>query len=121
MIKDKALKLALEALENHCGNYKLDATGQALHKKAITVIREALAAPVQEPECKETGVCVQTGLACFGQAARPEQVDCPRCGHVCSQRPWVGLTEDEVLDVFTEKNALKFAANIEAKLKELNT
>jgi len=29
-------------------------------------------------------------------AAQPEQVDCPRCGHVCSQRPWVGLTPEEV-------------------------
>jgi hypothetical protein len=37
------------------------------------------------------------------------------------QRPWVGLTEDEVIDVFKEKNAIKFARAIEAKLKELNT
>ena len=22
-------------------------------------------------------------------------VDCPRCGHVCSQRPWQGLTDEE--------------------------
>jgi hypothetical protein len=29
-------------------------------------------------------------------AAQPEQVDCPRCGHVCSQRPWVGLTDEDV-------------------------
>ena len=29
-------------------------------------------------------------------AAKPEQVDCPRCGHVCSQRPWVGLTDEDV-------------------------
>jgi hypothetical protein len=26
------------------------------------------------PDCKETGVCVQTGLACFGQAAQPAPV-----------------------------------------------
>ena len=37
------------------------------------------------------------------------------------QRPWVGLTEDEVIDVFKEKNAIKFARAIEAKLKEKNT
>jgi hypothetical protein len=30
------------------------------------------------------------------KAAQPEQVDCPRCGHVCSQRKWVGLTDEEV-------------------------
>ena len=23
-------------------------------------------------------------------------VDCPRCGHVCSQRQWVGLTDEDV-------------------------
>ena len=27
---------------------------------------------------------------------QPEQVDCPRCGHVCSQRPWQGLTDEDV-------------------------
>jgi hypothetical protein len=37
------------------------------------------------------------------------------------KKPWVGLTEDEVIDVFKEKNAIKFARAIEAKLKELNT
>jgi hypothetical protein len=29
-------------------------------------------------------------------AAQPEHVDCPRCGHVCSQRKWVGLTDEDV-------------------------
>jgi hypothetical protein len=47
--KDKALKLALEALENHCGNYKLDDAGCDRHEKAITAINEALAQPEQEP------------------------------------------------------------------------
>jgi hypothetical protein len=35
-------------------------------------------------------------------AAQPEQVDCPRCGHVCSQRPWQGLTDDD-LEFWTEE------------------
>jgi hypothetical protein len=26
------------------------------------------------PDCKETGVCIQTGLACFGQSAQPAPV-----------------------------------------------
>ncbi len=38
--------------------------------------------PVQEPDCKETGVCVQTGLACFGQAAQPAQ------GPVIGTKTW---------------------------------
>lgn len=29
-------------------------------------------------------------------SAQPEQVDCPRCGHVCSQREWKGLTDEDV-------------------------
>jgi hypothetical protein len=92
MTKDKALKLALEALQFalHVGfdessesqMKKGDKAGQQ-HRQAITAIKEALA-----------------------------QLE---------QRPWVGLTEDEVIDVFKEKNAIKFARAIEAKLKEKNT
>ncbi len=57
--------------------------------------------------------------------AQPEQVDCPRCGHVCSQRPWVGLTEEEILDLFDRNNVygskwIEFARTVEAKLKEKN-
>ena len=58
--------------------------------------------------------------------AQPEQVDCPRCGHVCSQRPWVGLTDNDwgwvadrkgtSLDTFDQG-----AAWAQARLKERNT
>jgi len=48
-MKDEALKLALDALENHCGNYKLDDAGCDRYEKAITAINEALAQPEQEP------------------------------------------------------------------------
>ena len=50
MTKDEALKLALDALENHEGNYKLNDAGCDRHDKAITAIKQALAAqptPVQ--------------------------------------------------------------------------
>ena len=58
--------------------------------------------------------------------AQPEQVDCPRCGHVCSQRPWVGLTPEEILDLFDRNNVygskwIEFARAVEAKLMERNT
>ena len=46
-MKDEALRMALEALENHCGNYKLDDAGCDRHEKAVTAINQALAAPVQ--------------------------------------------------------------------------
>ena len=58
------------------------------------------------------------------QQAEP-MVDCPRCGHVCSQRPWVDLTDNDwgwvadrkgtSLDTFDQGAA--WAAN---RLKERN-
>ena len=51
---------------------------------------------------------------------------CPRCGHCCQQREWVGLTEDEAIELLPVgdweiKSTLDFAKAIEAKLKEKNT
>ena len=43
MDKDKALKLALAALENHCGNYKLDDEGVERFVAACKAIKAALA------------------------------------------------------------------------------
>ena len=68
---------------------------------------------------------VGTFLYTAPPAAQPEQVDCPRCGHVCSQRPWVGLTPEEVLDLFDINNVygskwIEFARTVENKLKEKN-
>ena len=65
MDKDEALKLALEALENHMGNYKLDDAGCDRQDRAITAIKKALAQPpmpvqpvqpVQEPVAYVTGM-----------------------------------------------------------------
>ena len=41
------------------------------------------------------------------------------------QRPWVGLTSEEILDLFDRKNVygskwIEFARTVEAKLKEKN-
>jgi hypothetical protein len=43
-----------------------------------------------------------------------------------AQRPWVGLDEDEILDLFDRNNVygskwIEFARTVEAKLKERNT
>jgi hypothetical protein len=57
-------------------------------------------------------------------AAQPEQVNCPRCGHVCSQRPWVGLTDDQIDEIAViarRGNLHDLRIAIEAKLKERNT
>jgi hypothetical protein len=57
--------------------------------------------------------------------AAPEQVDCPRCGHVCLQRPWVGLTNKEIAEILCDdrwqmRPELMLLA-CQAKLKEKNT
>lgn len=43
MTKNESLRLALEALENHCGNYKLDDAGCERWNKAVAAIKEAFA------------------------------------------------------------------------------
>jgi hypothetical protein len=52
----EVLKLALEALINHEGNYELKKAGAARSHKAITAIKQALEQPVQEFVCS-TGLC----------------------------------------------------------------
>jgi len=60
-------------------------------------------------------------------------IDCPRCGHCCPQRPWVGLTVEEVLEEEefinhrygkhinqTTAILLDFVRQLETKLKEKN-
>ena len=49
MTDREAMKLALEALENHSGNYKLSKTESVLHKNAVDALRQALEQPEQEP------------------------------------------------------------------------
>jgi hypothetical protein len=47
-------------------------------------------------------------------------------GKAPQQRPWVGLTPEEILDLFDRNNVygskwIEFARTVEAKLKERNT
>ena len=53
--------------------------------------------------------------------------ECPRCGHCCPDRTWVGLTDDEVAQAMYRADAIitgpmqfRFAKEIEAKLKDKN-
>ena len=112
-MKDKALKLALEFLEqlgeNHWGN----------RPDVIAAIKEALAQP--EPE---------------------ERNFCPRCGkrrggdvnyiHTCTppqpKREWVNLTDDEIKEIIgswgdtpVKGYTRKLMDQIQNKLKEKNT
>ena len=102
MTEREALKLALEALEAHADiGIKSD--------KAITAIKEALAQQEQEPVAL---------------------VYDPTTGSITPlQRTWVGLTDEEVLDMARTFGAQPWPPNscavlgkmIEAKLKEKNS
>ena len=52
--------------------------------------------------------------------------DCPRCGHVCSQREWVGLEAEDLAQIDTDEfwqvgNHMAIAMAVEAKLRKKNT
>ena len=47
--------------------------------------------------------------------------DCPRCGHCCPQRPWVGLTDEEIQNIgFEAADRESAVIQAEDKLKEKN-
>jgi hypothetical protein len=112
----EALKLALDALINHEGNYKLEKAGAARSLKAITVIKHALEQPVQpvawlktietpggfgkfvEAKPNEKGakpvytappaqeIVCSTGLCHYKPAAQPAQKR--HVSYVCPQCHW---------------------------------
>ena len=142
MTKDEALKLALEALVTaeaglaDIGDADREPTddlawceeraAQALAKPraAITAIKEALAQPAQEPfghfqYSIHMDAWVQNRTSNKGAAfyTAPQQ------------RPWVGLTDEEIQDCYKaaykvvqgRRLEVTFARAIEVKLKEKNT
>jgi hypothetical protein len=111
MTKDKALRLALEALTNAYWPTESDLMPAHNIKEcaeAITAIKEALAQP-EQPKVR-TGDCLLVGV-------------CASEGHkIQPQRTWVELTLGEQGDLYSEYSenpALLYRA-IEAKLKEKN-
>jgi hypothetical protein len=125
--KDEALKLALEALE--------DATtftgAWPVGRNAITTIKQALAAPVQEPVVFKqflSDVHTAAGLVMYGK-------QCKALGERLSegvmryyittppaaQRQWVGLTEDEIEECASYGYRYDVVAVTEDKLKEKNS
>jgi hypothetical protein len=85
--KDEALKLALEALES-CGVGHITDGGRQWHDeklvdKAITAIKQARSAPVQEPDHgDELTIAYMSGVQ--------------RGKELAAQRQWVGLTDEEI-------------------------
>jgi len=51
-------------------------------------------------------------------------IDCPRCGHCCPQRQWVGLTDEEIKEIVhtypRPMGPINFARAVEQRLKEMN-
>jgi hypothetical protein len=98
----EALKLALEALDV----VKLHYTQNRHVNEAITAIKEALAQE-QEPWCMKMNGC---------------ETKCEDCPDEPPQRTWVGLTDEEIIEIFTTTKLRAQAIQMtEIKLKEKNT
>ena len=147
MTKDEALDLALEALEKSEPNKRKGdddycEIGWMEHRKAITAIKQARSAPVQEPVAWMyedmmglVGVRVQKEKPIV---ARPVTPLC-LCNPPAAQRQWVGLTDEDIAETDWHLSADReyeqwtlqeqlvvcgvkdFARAIDAKLKEKNT
>ena len=132
-----ALKLALESLENHSGNYKLSKAECAKHEIVIATIKEALAQPEQEPVHFDAIIADIEAISCHYRGdpshehcpykIRSESADVVRrhASYYISppQRPWVGLTDEEHMILYTKANSglHDWAIAIEAKLKQKNS
>ena len=130
MTKDKALKLALEALEYaNTGNRRPEIIGPAL-----TAIKAALAQPEQSAEPVELlkkadvfAMAVTHGIDANTKGLYGFYIDC--MSTTPSKREWVGLTDEEIdeIDEITWDSEYQlwgihdFARALEAKLKEKNT
>jgi hypothetical protein len=136
MTKDEALDLALEALESCGAGHIIDGGNQwhdeKLVDKAITAIKQARSAPVQASQIKSdvqealfeatylAGLPLAPLVAIEGNAGRHviDAITPP-----AAQRQWVGLTDEERVDLWkaTETdNRMVLIDAIEAKLKERN-
>ena len=104
----EALKLALEFIERVNKDGWILADFEPQMYEAITAIKEALAQPEQEPWCMKMNGCKTKCEDCPDEAAKP-------------QRPWVGLTDDEMQALWDRYAHMEMMRAIEAKLKEKNT
>jgi hypothetical protein len=105
-MKDEALKLALEALETLVnGNGFAPAGNIEKARKAITAIKQALAAPVQEPigylfQHDETGLTTVVDVQQVEWGFEKNNPRHQKIGPVyttppAAKRTWTGLTDEE--------------------------
>ena len=121
-MKDEALKLALEAIEElrySSSTFKSD----KLSAEAITAIKEALAQPVLCKYGNEVQGCTSSPMNCQCCFDSLDDLD-----EEPAQREWVGLTDEEIKDIIGPWGdtpitgyTRKLFDQIEAKLKEKNT
>ena len=106
----EALELALEAL-----GWTDEWRPQGLRDKAITALKAALAQPAQEPVAwwNYTGTYIDLNVSGRGT---PLYTQPP-------QRPWVGLTDDELADIWYKGSLdwMEFARAVIAKLQARNS
>jgi hypothetical protein len=146
MTKDEALDLALEALENSVDLVREDAyNAEKLygnypsrqgkvgglkvladdHEKAITAIKQARSAPVQEPVWIQPDHLQKAQKAPFLCRVEPHKRDdfVPLyTTPPAAQRPFVGLTDEERMEIYNKPLTIASCIGaVEAKLKELNT
>jgi len=132
----EALQIALKELEN-CTTWHLTREQFDKNVTAIKVIKQALAAPVQEPvaHINQNGVIHEAGYewgptneltALYATPPAQEFVCSTGLCHYKAQRQWVGLTDEEIkhmleLFVIPPHHVEMVVRAIEAKLKEKNT
>ena len=146
MTKDEALRLALDALENLFGTPPTQWGGDVAvwrlggsyrTQQAIAAIKEALAAPVQEPvgwisnkDFEPIRIRIMQEAYELADNNDPEGYNAIKvmCGDVqkmlSPQRTWVGLTDEEIKECLQDlptQTIDVYARRIEAKLKEKNT
>jgi predicted Fe-S protein YdhL (DUF1289 family) len=136
MTKDEALDLALEALklieaqDQGCGGRVTEAeawrSAQSIARKAITAIKQARSAPVQEPVAYlftnvQSGDIEASTNPDHKEGEREMWYREPLVRPPAAQRQWVGLSDDEVEEcVKCCRSADGLARAIEAKLKAVN-
>lgn len=115
----EAMKMALEAFEllDRRGGLGLD-----VHEYIRTKI-EALRQAIEQAEKP-----CQTGAQCVGgkcpQCVPTYEFECPRCGHCCQQKEWVGLTDKDRKECWLtgiDYGWVGIMDATEAKLKEKKT
>ena len=127
----QAAKMALEAL--NLPSMKTQAM-LIQRDEAITVLREALEREHAMHDLARLGQEIEQEPTPWRDmivaSLVREGIDKHRArelaDHFAAQRPWVGLTPEEVLDLFDINNVygskwIEFARTVEAKLKDKNT